>query len=275
MPEKDLVRLLNERMDAKFAKRDRENGENMTRNPFQLGPRDLSEAMLVMNNLLDRYRLQLQVIPRKFFEVDNIKYWTLISTGDDEIVKDTGAKALKEWQLVLLKQTLDMIIESDDGFVRVNEVMSNAKRPNLEVEAFLNEMVEDQWLARSKRAGLVTAGIRSLTELAEYMKAMGAFMCKVNNIPVIRTAFYKRTFNRGSRGDDDDDEEEEEEEEEEARVALSSTKGKRKARSRITPVAEEDDDDDEEEEEEDDDDEEEEEEEEPTPTRRGRSRRRS
>jgi hypothetical protein len=267
MPQDDLIQLLNERMDSKFAKRDAENGDRGTRQPFQLGPRDLSEAITTMNDMLDKYRMQMQVVARKFFEVDNIKYWTLISTSDDDIVRATGAKALKEWQLVLLKQTLDAIVDSSIGFVHAGEVMSKSKRPNQEVEAFLAQMVEDKWLAKGQRAGMFTAGIRSLTELADYMKAMGAHMCKVNNIPVVRTSVYKRKFEGGDDDDDDDDDEAGAQEDQ----SPSASGKKRKARGSrrvAAPVDDDDDDDD------DDDEEEEEEEEEETPTTRRRSSRR-
>ncbi|KAM9305496.1 non-structural maintenance of chromosomes element 1 homolog [Gastrophryne carolinensis] len=117
-------------------------------------------------------------------ENDSKSYYALVNLAENEVTKLSSDYA--EHELELFRKTLDLIIESDNGFASSTNILNLAdqletkKMKKKEVEQLLQSFVQDKWLI--EKDGEYSLHTRCIMEMEHYIQTTYQDMVKTCNI---------------------------------------------------------------------------------------------
>ncbi|KAM4631589.1 non-structural maintenance of chromosomes element 1 homolog isoform 1-T3 [Discoglossus pictus] len=141
----------------------------------------LDDFIAVINKHLQPLFMQIR---KGTSEEDGHRYYTLVNLAQTEITKMASDYA--ENELELFRKTMDLIIQSDNGFASSTNILNLAdqlqskKMKKKEVEQLLQSFVQDKWLI--ERDGEYTLHTRCIMEMEHYIRNTYQEMAKICNI---------------------------------------------------------------------------------------------
>ncbi|XP_069838129.1 non-structural maintenance of chromosomes element 1 homolog isoform X1 [Dendropsophus ebraccatus] len=117
-------------------------------------------------------------------ENDGRQYYSLVNIAENEVTK--MAMDFAEHELELFRKTLDLIIDSDNGFasstniLNLTDQLQTKKIKKKEVEQLLQSFVQEKWLI--ERDGEYSLHTRCIMEMEHYIQSTYQDMVKTCNI---------------------------------------------------------------------------------------------
>lgn len=154
----------------------------------------LGSAVASINAMLneDSGAFHLVIKSRLAVEENGKRIYALVNTRADAISKQSTA--LEEWQLNMFKITLGLIAKSDNGYVGHSDVSHAFElKKTADVHTALDKLAGLGWLEEHPtEVNMYTAGRRTMVELSDTMREVGAVECAISKQPVVRTPKYQQ-----------------------------------------------------------------------------------
>ena len=134
----------------------------------------------------------LQVKSRLAVEENGGRVYGLVNTRSDAISKQ--CTPFEDWHLAMFKVTLGLLAKAEEGYVAHTDVVhafKDAGKKAADIQTVLNRLVENEWLAaHPSDDNFFTVGRRTMLELSDTMRDLGAGECPVSKMTVVRTSNY-------------------------------------------------------------------------------------
>ncbi|XP_056391809.1 non-structural maintenance of chromosomes element 1 homolog [Hyla sarda] len=144
-------------------------------------PDKLDDFVAVINNHLQPLFMQIR---KGTDENDGKRYYSLVNVAESDVTK--MAMDYAENELELFRKTMDLIIDSDNGFasstniLNLTDQLQTKKMKKKEVEQLLQSFVQEKWLI--EKDGEYSLHTRCIMEMEHYIQSTYQDVVKTCNI---------------------------------------------------------------------------------------------